>query len=93
MRWKTTSLIGGTCTGRDVFSESVLMHEGLINLHDCLVRVESSNPFQFLVYQAVRRVQSTAVSIEKVNETKQSKRNSRNETIEQINRCKESFCW
>jgi hypothetical protein len=30
VRWQTTSLIGGTCTGSDVFSEAVLMHEGLI---------------------------------------------------------------
>ena len=30
MRWKTTSLIGGTCKGSNVVSEAVLMHEGLI---------------------------------------------------------------
>ena len=29
MRWKNTSLIGGTCTDREVLSESVLKHEGL----------------------------------------------------------------
>ena len=30
MRWKTTSLIGGTWKGSDACSEPVLMHEGLI---------------------------------------------------------------
>jgi hypothetical protein len=30
VRWKTTSLIGGTWKGSDVCSETVLMHEGLI---------------------------------------------------------------
>ena len=34
MRWETTSWIGGMCTGRDVLSKPVLMHEGLINQQD-----------------------------------------------------------
>ena len=29
-------MIGGTCKGRDVFSEAVLTHEGLIYLNDII---------------------------------------------------------
>jgi hypothetical protein len=39
VRWKTTSLIGGTCTAREGLSESVLMHEGLIYLQRILFRL------------------------------------------------------
>ena len=36
MRWKTTSLIGGTWKGSDACSETVLMHEGLIYTSEIL---------------------------------------------------------
>ena len=51
MRWKTTSLIGGTCKGSDAFSEPVLMHEGLIYIKNILEGEENPNPNQFLEYQ------------------------------------------